>query len=142
MKRTLLIVLLAGDLIALLAFVLIGQADHQTLNAANPIAGALPNAVAFIVPWVVAGWLLGAYPAGPALPALGSFMGRSLNTWLVAAPLGVLLRAALLGRSVIPTPFLAVTLAVGGLFILGWRLLFRLVLARQAGTAEPANKPS
>jgi hypothetical protein len=69
-------------------------------------------------------------------------MGRSLNTWLVAAPLGVLLRAALLGRSVIPTPFLAVTLAVGGLFILGWRLLFRLVLARQAGTAEPANKPS
>ena len=98
MKRTYLLILLVGDLIALLVFVLIGQADHQTLDTANPISGALPNAIAFAVPWVIAGWLLGAFPGAGSQQSLWLFMGRSLNTWLVAAPLGVLLRAAFLQR--------------------------------------------
>jgi len=56
-----------------------------------------------------------------------SFIARSLNTWLVAAPIGILIRSYALGRAVIPTVFLVATLGFGGVFVLGWRALFALV---------------
>jgi len=50
-----------------------------------------------------------------------------LNTWLVAAPIGILVRSYALGRAVIPTVFLVATLGFGGAFVLGWRALFAVV---------------
>lgn len=126
MKPMMRIVLPAGDLLALFLFITIGQADHETLDLANQASRTLVQVGAFFVPWVVAAWLLGAYPRNEP-PRPGAFLGRSLNAWLVAAPLGMVLRALLLDRATIPVPFFLVTLGVGGAFLLGWRAIFTVV---------------
>jgi hypothetical protein len=58
------------------------------------------------------------------------FLARSLVTWLVAAPLGLLLRALVMERAVVPTAFMAAALGFGGLMLLGWRLAFALLHSR------------
>ncbi len=131
MKRYSNIILAAGDLLALLAFVLIGQADHQTLDASNPLLGALPNVVPLAGMWLLLAWLLRAYPRGGDHPRLAPFLGRAALAWVIAAPIGLLIRMVWLGRGAIPIPFLLVTLAVGGLFLLGWRLVFWLIFLRR-----------
>lgn len=155
MSRFAPLILLTGDLIAVVAFVMVGQRDHELVNEANPVLGVLLTAVEFAAPWVVAGWLLGAFRMGDHVgaglaPAQGdhkgrpyvSFLARSLNTWLVAAPIGILIRSYALGRAVIPTVFLVATLGFGGTFVLGWRALFALVwwwVGRREAAVRPAS---
>ena len=126
LKRFTPLLILLGDLIALLLFVYIGQRDHGLIDAENPLQGLLWASWAFALAWVIAAALLRALPDAATLSAR-ALLANGLNAWLVAAPLGVLLRAYFLGRAVIPTSFLAATLAFGGLFVLGWRLLFVLL---------------
>lgn len=116
--------LLAGDLVALLVFVLIGQADHDTLSTANLLSHTALNAVSLGAPWVVLAMVLGAYPAPDAALALRPFLLRSGLAWLLAAPVGLWIRKILLARGAIPVPFLLVTLAAGGLMLLGWRAVY------------------
>jgi hypothetical protein len=139
MKRYSNLILLIGDLIALTAFVLVGQADHNTINAANPLLGALPNVAALALPWLILAWLLRAYPKGATPPALPGFWGRSALAWLIAVPVGLVIRMVWLGRGGIPIPFLLVTLAAGGLFLLGWRLIYWLIFLRP-GRAKPQEQ--
>lgn len=126
LKRFTPLVLLLGDFLAVFAFVYIGQKDHELINEAHPLLGVFWTAAIFAVPWVIAGRFLGAFPNGEALTAR-SLLARSLNTWLVAAPLGILLRSYILSRAVVVTSFIAATLGFGGLFVLGWRLAFALI---------------
>ena len=149
------LILLGGDLIAVVAFVAVGQEDHGLVNEANPVLGVLLTAGEFGVPWLIAGLLLGAFRMGDHVgagltPAQGdrkghpyaSFLARSLNTWLVAAPIGILIRSYALGRAVIPTVFLVATLGFGGVFVLGWRALFALVwwwVGRREAAVKPAS---
>jgi DUF3054 family protein len=140
------LILLVGDLIAVMAFVVIGQRDHNLVNEANPILGVLVTTIEFAAPWVVAGWLLGAFRGvgesdHPGRP-YALFMARSLNTWLVAAPIGILIRSFALGRAVIPTMFLVAALGFGGLFVLGWRVVFALAwwwIGRKMASPRPAS---
>lgn len=131
MKRSHTLALVIGDLAALLAFVLVGQADHRTLSASNPLLGALPNTLSLALPWLALAWPLRAYPRAGRPPSLRSFLGRSALAWVIAAPLGLAIRAVWLGRGGIPIPFLLVTLGAGGLFLLGWRLLFWALALRR-----------
>lgn len=131
MKRSFSPILVIGDLLALLAFVLVGQADHRTLSASNPLLGALPNTLSLAVPWLLLAWVLRAYPRAGRAPSLPSFLGRSALAWVIAAPLGLAIRAVWLGRGGIPIPFLLVTLGAGGLFLLGWRLVFWALALRR-----------
>jgi hypothetical protein len=119
------IALIAGDSLALFLFVYLGQREHETLNAARPLLGALLQTAVFVTPWLLVGGWLGAFPKENRLRT-GTFLSGSLNAWLVAAPLALLLRAFLFERAVIPTLFFVVTLGLGGAGILGWRLLFAL----------------
>ena len=129
-KRISPIVLLLGDLFALFLFVVIGQRDHDTADPGSPFGSALLLTAEFALPWIVAAKILNAFEADPQeRPAYG-LLARSINAWLIAAPAGAIIRAAVLGRAVIPTAFLAVTLGVGGAFVLGWRLVFTLVNRR------------
>ncbi len=151
MKRFTPFILVAGDLIALLLFVGIGQRDHEMVNPENPIGGLLMTAAEFFIPWLVVGWLVGAFaPAGGETNSQQTFLSvngrpivvRALNAWLIAAPLAVLLRAMVLGRSIIPTIFLVVVMGLGGAFVLGWRLLFLLaiwLLQRRTLQGKPAQ---
>ncbi len=124
-KRTLL--LLAGDLAMLLLFVYIGQRDHELIDANSPVLGLLLPTAIFAIPWIASGVLLGSYDTDRSIK---HFMARALNTWLVAAPLAVWLRALVLGRAIIPTSFMTAALGFGGLMLLGWRLAFILALSR------------
>ena len=81
------------------------------------------------VPWFISAWLLGAFPKGAvtlprllgllASPSLGDRRAHRAGDPHV-----------LVGRGGIPIPFLIVTLAAGGLFLLGWRLIFWLIFLR------------
>jgi hypothetical protein len=134
------IILVAGDLIALTAFVLVGQADHNTVNAANPLLGALPNVLSLAIPWLLVGGVLGAFPRGNL--QLKSFMSRSLVAWIAAVPVGLVVRMLWLGRGGIPIMFLLVTLAAGGLFLLGWRLVYGLIFRGRPDSAPSGQQTS
>jgi hypothetical protein len=110
--------LLLGDLLVLLLFVFIGQRDH-----AMPIVAALPSllttTLALAVPWAVAAWALGVLrrPSGHWRP----WIGRVLAAWLIAAPLGLVLRALLRGQASIILVFMIVLLSLGGATMVAWR---------------------
>jgi hypothetical protein len=111
--------LILGDWLVLLLFVFIGQRDHQITGP-----GALPSLLlttfAIALPWTLAAAVLGAYRFEDGL-TIQRWLGRVLNAWLVAAPLGLVLRALLRGQSAIAVPFMLVMLGLGGLFVLAWR---------------------
>jgi hypothetical protein len=109
--------------LAVALFVYIGQRDHDLVDPVNPALGVLQSALVFAGPWALAGLWLGAFPTAAALTPR-AFLSSSLNAWLVTALLGLLLRSAVLGRAVLPTVFVWATLSFGGLFLLGWRLIF------------------
>jgi hypothetical protein len=119
-------ILIVGDLLALIAFVGVGQADHGTMNDANPVWGVLQASWEFALLWLLSGWLLVAFPPFKDW-TVRLLLGRALLTWLVAAPLSLLLRSLVLGRSNIPTLFLAATLGFGILFLFAWRGLLIVV---------------
>ena len=122
-------VLLIGDILALLFFVAEGQREHETLDPLNPLFGILLTALYYAPVWALVAWVLGAYPRDRL--STRRLLMRSLNAWLVAAPLATLVRAYALNRAVIPTLFLAVSLAVGGALLLGWRALFTWLMSRR-----------
>ena len=116
-----------ADALALVAFVTVGLLSHDhTLSLTGYARDLLP---------LLAGWF-----AAAALFRLYRGGGRSsylslLATWLVGVPLGVGIRALVLGRS--PdgkeAAFLGVALAFTGLFVLA----FRALLTRQPARAAP-----
>ncbi len=116
-------ILLLGDLLAIALFVFIGQQDHGTGDVNNPIWGVLKASFPFLFSWLVVAVAVRAYPARKDM-TLNILLLRGLNAWLIAAPLGLLLRAYLLNRATIPTIFMLLTILVGGAFVLIWRLLF------------------
>lgn len=124
------IILIGGDWLALALFVYIGQMEHE-LVAANPLPGLLASSAELILPWTVVGFLWGAFRL-PTGARDWSFFGRFFTAWLVAGPLALLLRAYLRGQATIIVIFMVVTLGLGGLFLLGWRLLFFRFATRQS----------
>lgn len=121
------VVLLAGDWMALALFVFLGQVDHDVVD----VGRWLMQTAVFAAPWTVVALILRAHqlPRGSTLRA---FLARSLLAWLVAAPLGLILRAVVQGQATIVVAFMLVTMGVGGLFLLSWRLLYYIVQARRA----------
>jgi len=120
--------LLVGDALALALFVFVGQRNHETLGA-NPLLGIAQTTLPFIAPWLVSALLLGAYRID-AREKMTRFLARSLNAWLVAIPFALVLRAFLLNSGTIQTMFVVTATGFGGMFLLGWRVLF--LLARQS----------
>ena len=111
--------LLIGDWLVLLLFVLVGQRDHA-ISGPGALPSLLNTAVSLGLPWTAAAFVLGAYRLRPD-PGWRAWLGRALNAWLVAAPLGLLLRSLLRGQDAIPVTFILVAMSIGGLMIVGWR---------------------
>ena len=114
------IVLLVGDVFVLALFVFLGETDHAIADP-QPVLRLLVTTGEFALPWLIVAWVLGAYSAGLSARAL---LGRSLNTWLISAPLGVLLRSFVNGSEVIASLFLVVATCIGGAMLLAWRFIF------------------
>jgi hypothetical protein len=121
--------LLIGDWLVLLLFVFIGQRDHNITGPAA-LPSLLITTLSVAVPWTLAAAALGAFRLDVGL-TLPRWLGRVLNAWLVAAPLGLVLRALLRGQSAIAVPFMLVMLGLGGLFMLAWRAGVFYVIRRR-----------
>jgi hypothetical protein len=122
--------LLAGDWLVLLLFVLIGQRDHG-MNIAGSLPSLFTTTLAVAIPWSVAAWLLGALRA-PVGMMWQTWLGRVVAAWLIAAPLGLILRALWRGQASIPVPFMLVMIGLGGLFVVGWRAVVYWWAGRRA----------
>lgn len=113
--------LFAGDWLVLLLFVFIGQRDHS-ISGPGALPSLLNTAFSLAIPWTVAAFVLGAYRLRP-LPGWRVWLGRALNAWLVAAPLGLVLRALLRNQDAIPVIFILIAMSIGGLMMVVWRAL-------------------
>ncbi|KHL03427.1 membrane protein [Sinomonas humi] len=112
---------LAGDVVVVLVFAAMGRGFH---GEANPVVGVLSTAWPFLV-GAAAGWALPTVRRRPT-----ALWPSGVSVWLGAYVIGMVLRA-LTGQGLAVT-FLIVALCFLGLFILGWRVLAR-VLRRVAG---------
>ncbi|MDL1898724.1 DUF3054 family protein, partial [Anaerolineae bacterium CFX7] len=50
------------------------------------------------------------------------------TAWLIAAPIGIILRSFAMGRVVVPLNFILAAYGFGGLFVLGWRIIFAFIV--------------
>ena len=119
---------LAVDLLAVLAFVLVGRRSHDEGDA---LLGLLTTLWPFAAGAVV----------GHALVAAARLRAGGLRGGLVAWPgtvvVGMLLRTA--SDQGVQTSFVVVTVVVLGVLLLGWRLVARVVRARRR--RAPSSRP-
>jgi hypothetical protein len=115
-------ILLVGDLLAIGIFVVAGELQHGR----PPAAGALTFAE-FATGWLLAAVAVGAY-RGDAVSSLTRTTLVAGGGWLLGASLGQVIRAVVEPGFFISPVFYSVTLGVGGVLLLGWRLLARKLL--------------
>jgi hypothetical protein len=106
-----------ADAAALIVFVLIGISGHR----ASTMDGFLRNAVPLLGAWFLVAWLAHTYRR-PGWRSL-------LRTWIVAVPVGLLVRTLIIGspKGVRILVFIAVGLAFTLVFLVLGRLLTRLL---------------
>ncbi len=127
------VILLAwGDVLVFAFFAIEGRAIH------NLPPDALASVAPFAIPWFVVAPLFGVFRSYTARrPA--QMLLRTALAWSIAGTIGLVVRAALLQRSIAVT-FAIVALGVNGVLLVGWRLVFSLVAARQVGQASTSSQ--
>jgi hypothetical protein len=107
--------LMLGDLLALLAFSLVGLLSHER----EPTVAAFARTyLPFAVCWLLVASVLGGFqPVADGRPVRG--MGI-LALWLPAGVLGLFLRSMVFDRTLF-TAFFVIALIGNGLFLFGWR---------------------
>jgi hypothetical protein len=119
-KPLTLAILVAGDVLMLGLFVLLGERDHA-ISDPQPVLRWFITTAEFALPWLIAAWALGTYRTELTTRTL---LGKTVTAWLIAAPLGALLRSFVNGSGAIASTFLVVTLCVGGAMLLVWRVIY------------------
>lgn len=117
-----------GDTLAILLFAIIGRQSHNLASTdSSGLVAAFMTAAPFIVGWLlIAPWFKAFHPPAWASPRQAVI--TVLKAFVPAYVGGALLRALFLGR-LSPLTFYLVTAAVILAFLLGWRLIYTLVLA-------------
>ncbi len=125
-KLTYRYILLIGDVLAVAAFVIVGQYFHNMTAMANAALRAVEQIAAIGLPFILLAWLLSAYPVHrPATWAeVGRLLLRSMLAFIYAAPAGLFIRAWLLGQPTVLLAFAGMALLFSALFVLGWRAIF------------------
>jgi hypothetical protein len=139
-NRTL--ILIAGDTVAITLFLLIGEIQHGLLETYNPVVRTLAQAAMVTPPVILLSGLLGSYAHPPinGWRDVARFLLRSALAWVLAAPLGLVIRAWGLQSATIVMPFVNAALAFGGLLLLLWRGAYALVALAQNRQQAPAAK--
>jgi len=122
--------LLVGDLVALSAFLLVGEISHGF----DPVADAgrfVLVAVPFLLGWTAFGSLAGAYSPG-VLDSPRDLLVTTLVGWLLGDVFGQLLRSTAVLPGNADPAFFAVAFAFGSLFLLAHRGV-RLAIRRFRG---------
>jgi hypothetical protein len=122
--------LMVGDLLALLAFALLGLASHEReLTAAAFARTYLP----FAVCWLLVASVLGGFqPMSDGRPVSGPGI---LALWLPAGVLGLFLRSMVFDRTLF-TAFFVIALVGNGLFLFLWRALAAKILRERRTSAS------
>ena len=124
--------LVAGDVAALMLFAAIGRGNHgEGLFLADVCATAAP----FAAGWFLASPVAGVYGASARGKKVGPAAAAAAKGWALGIPAGLGFRG--IGKGAIPPkPFVIVSLAATGVFLIGWRAWF----AASAGGDEDGNK--
>ena len=106
-----------ADALGILTFATVGLLSH---DHALSLSGYARDALPVLEGWFAAALVFGAYRS-PSTRTL-------LLTWIVGVPLGILVRALVLGRELDGDQlvFLAISLVFTLLFVLAWRTAFAL----------------
>lgn len=116
-----------GDIVVLLAFLLAGTARHSVLSPVEILTTeplVFVNAAApFIVGWLIAAPLVGAYSPG-AGSAPNSSIPLAIRSWVPAAAIGLLIRVTPLIEGGFDPAFAAVMLIGGAVVLAAWRFLY------------------
>ena len=122
--------LAGGDALMFLLFSAIGRSTHGEAAGLDALLQVAGTAAPFLAGWLLAAPLLGAYrPA--VISRVGPMLARTALAWLVAGPLGLVIRSLLLQRGISVT-FALVTLATVLVMLIVWRVLFALGTSRAA----------
>jgi hypothetical protein len=113
-------VLLIGDVLALLIFVIIGRLSHGLTD--DWLLNVARIATPFLIGWFVVAIPAGAYRAN-RLTSPGWLLGRTAIAWLVGNGIAFALRALIFQNNV-TLPFALTSVAFTGLFLLGWRACY------------------
>ena len=113
------------DCCCVLVFVIIGRASH---TKGESLAGIASTAWPFLA-GLAGGWLVTIGLAGRAWRQPYRLWPAGVGAWLGTVVLGMVFRVVS-GQGTAPA-FIAVALALLGLFMLGWRLLGRLSWLRR-----------
>lgn len=133
--------LVLGDILAFLIFAALGRRSHGAAAGLTALFEVIKTAAPFLLGWfAVAPWLkayrdersLTSNPNEPQQrgPLVRAMLKRTTLTWLVACPIGLVLRALFLWRG-IPVSFAIVTFASTLLILGGWRAAFAWLVARR-----------
>lgn len=125
-------VLVAGDVIALALFGVVGLASHEESASVVLIARSI---LPFVLAWLVVGGAAGAF--GPSAREGRVDPGRLVLAWLIAGTLGMAARSLVFDRELF-TAFFVIGIAGFGLFLGGWRLAYYRFV--RSG-ARPAGNP-
>eukprot|EP00536_Pseudo-nitzschia_multiseries_P001061 jgi/Psemu1/300497/fgenesh1_kg.13_\ len=109
-------VLSAIDAASLLVFAGIGKASHSAVDGSLDPLAVLATAFPFLVSWFLVAPLVGSYKPD-ATKDVPSAAAQSARAWIIAVPLGCVLRGLIKGY-VPPLPFVIVTM-IATLVILG-----------------------
>lgn len=123
------LLLLAGDITALLVFAAIGRGNHGEGESA---VGIVSTALPFIIGWITTAPFTGAF--GEDARAADPFKAApaAAKSWVVATPVGLLLRSVQKGYMA-PVPFIIVAMVATGVLLVGWRTVL-------AANTPPPNR--
>ncbi len=113
-----------GDIVVLLAFLLVGTLEHWPLELilADPTI-YLYAAGPFVLGWIVCAPLVGAYsPGGGSAP--NSSIPLAIRSWIPAAIVGLIVRVVAVPDRGFDPIFAAIMLVGGAVVLAGWRFLY------------------
>ncbi len=116
----------AGDIVMLILFVVGGQVSHESSDPDAPVLGILKAALPFALVWFPTAYFTRALTYSQTTD-WRAWLLQTVAAWLITAPLGIVVRSWLINRAVIPLVFLEVTHIIGLAFFAGWRLVLILI---------------
>ncbi|WP_313695553.1 DUF3054 domain-containing protein [Halorarum halobium] len=115
-----------GDVLVILAFVYAGSIRHQSVSfppaGVGDLTALLAIAAPFLLGWVVAAPLVGAYSAGAVESAKAS-VPLTIRSWVPAAVIGLAVRATPWVDGGVQLVFAVVMIVVGSVCLGLWRVL-------------------
>ncbi|WP_129629312.1 DUF3054 domain-containing protein [Candidatus Oscillochloris fontis] len=119
-----LLMLLVGDIIALLIFAAIGRNSHGAAIGPAAFAQVFTTALPFLLGWLISAPLFGAFSPHTTANPLQMLRTTSI-AWVAALLLGAVIRATMIGRFS-EFSFYFVTFIVALFILCGWRGIFAI----------------